>query len=246
VTDGLYAATADAYARRRRSDPRIAAAIRSALGDVRTVVNVGAGQGAYEPADLEVTAVEPEARMIAARPTPAVQARAEALPFGDDAFDAAMAVLTIHHWSDWRAGVRELRRVARGPVVILMWDSDHTHDLWLLEYLPELDDYERTLFARPYELLDVLGGGTVQPVPVPHDCQDGFMGAYWRRPAEYLVPEARRAISSLALLDPAALERGLARLARDIEDGTWARRYAHLLERTELDLGYRLVVGRHT
>ena len=188
----MYAATADAYARRRGEDPRIAAAIRAALGDARTVVNVGAGQGAYEPRDLEVTAVEPEPRMIAARATPAVQGVAEALPFADDAFDAAMAVLTIHHWSDWRAGVLELRRVARGPVVVLMWDSDHTHDLWLLEYLPELDEYDRGLFARPSELLEALGGGSVQTVPISHDCQDGFLGAYWRRPAEYLVPRPNR------------------------------------------------------
>ena len=242
----LYAATADAYARRRGEDPRVAAVIREALGDARTVVNVGAGQGAYEPRDLEVTAVEPEPRMIAARATPAIQGVAEALPFADDAFDAAMAVLTIHHWSDWRAGVLEMRRVARGPVVILMWDSDHTRDLWLLEYLPELDEYDRGLFARPSELLEVLGGGSVQTVPISHDCQDGFLGAYWRRPAEYLVPEAQQAISSLAQLDPAVRERGLARLERDIGDGTWAARYAHLLERRELDLGYRLVVGRHT
>jgi SAM-dependent methyltransferase len=242
----LYAATAEAYARRRRTDPRVAAAIREALGAARTVVNVGAGQGAYEPPDLEVTAVEPEPRMIAARATPAVRASAEALPFADDSFDAAMAVLTIHHWADWRAGALELRRVASGPVVVLMWDSDHTRDLWLFEYLPELDDYDRGLFARPSELLEVLGGGDVRTVPISHDCQDGFLGAYWRRPAEYLVPEAQLAISSLAQLDPAIRERGLARLERDLADGTWARRHAHLLERTELDLGYRLVVGRHT
>ena len=137
-------------------------------------------------------------------------------------------------------------RVATGPVVIFIWDSGHTHDLWLLEYLPELDEYERELFAPPNERLEVLGGGTVPTVPISHDCRDGFMGAYWRRPAEYLVPEAQQAISSLAQLDPAARERGLARLERDLADGTWATRYAHLLDRTELDLGYRLVVGRHT
>ena len=131
-----------------------------------------------------MTAVEPEPRMIAARATPAVQGVAEALPFADDGFDAAMAVLTIHHWRDWRAGAAELRRVARGPVVVFMWDSDHTHDLWLLEYLPELDEYDRGLFARPASCWRSSAAATVQTVPISHDCRDGFLGAYWRRPAD--------------------------------------------------------------
>ena len=181
--------------------------------------------------------------MIAARATPAVQGVAEALPFADDSFDAAMAVLTIHHWRDWRAGVLELRRVARGPVVVLMWDSDHTHDLWLLEYLPELDEYDRGLFARPDELLEVLGGGTVQTVPISHDCRTGSSaptgGA--RRSTSCRRPSRPFPRSPSWIRRPASA--ACARLARDIEDGTWARRYAHLLERTELDLGYRLVVG---
>jgi SAM-dependent methyltransferase len=243
----LYARTAAAYARRRAEDPEIAAAIRGALGAVRTVVNVGAGTGAYEPRDLEVTAVEPEPAMIAARSTPAVRAYAEDLPFADGAFDAAMAVLTVHHWSDWRAGARELRRVARGPVVVLTWDAARTHDLWLVhDYLPELADIDHARFPAPEELLAALGGGEIRPVPISHDCRDGFLGAYWRRPRAYLDPEAQQAISALALLDRAVRERGLEALARDLESGTWAERHAELLERTELDLGYRLLIGRHT
>jgi SAM-dependent methyltransferase len=242
----LYAATAEAYARRRAEDPWIAAAIRAALGDARTVVNVGAGLGAYEPRDREVTAVEPEPRMIAARARPAVQAAAEALPFPDASFEAAMAVLTLHHWTDWRAGVRELRRVATGPIVIFTWDPAHSGAFWLTaEYLPELGDFDRAQFPAPFELLDALGGGRVETVPISHDCRDGFLGAYWRRPREYLAPEAQQAISSLALLDRAVRERGLGALARDLEDGTWAARHADLLDRTGSDLGYRLLIGRH-
>jgi SAM-dependent methyltransferase len=230
-----------AYSQHRRADHRIAARIHAALGDARTVVNVGAGQGAYEPRDRDVTAVEPSAEMIAARPpgsAPAVQASAEALPFPDGAFDAAMAVLTIHHWSDWRAGFAELRRVARRRVVILTFDPRRTHDLWLVdEYLPELADVDADRFPLPEEL------GEVTVVEVPHDCRDGFMGAFWRRPERYLDPDAQQAISSLALLDTQTRERGLAALAADLESGAWASRHADLLERDALDLGYRLVVA---
>jgi SAM-dependent methyltransferase len=236
----LYARTADAYARYRAEDPRIAAAIHAALGDARTVINVGAGQGAYEPRDREVTAVEPEPAMIAARATPAIQASAEALPFADDSFDAAMAVLTIHHWTDWRAGVRELRRVARDRVVIFTHDSRHNRSLWLVdEYLPELVD-----FALPPPE-DVLPDAEIEVVEIPHDCQDGFLCAYWRRPERYLDPDAQRAISALATLDPAVLARGMTKLTQDLQSGAWARRHADLLDRLALDLGYRLLVARH-
>jgi SAM-dependent methyltransferase len=241
----LYARTAGAYARYRGEDPGIAAAIHEALGDARTVINVGAGQGAYEPRDRAVTAVEPEPAMIAARATPAVRAYAEALPFGDGSFDAAMAVLTIHHWRDWRAGVAELRRVARDAVVILSWDPARSRDLWLVDdYLPELADIEAD-FPAPGEVLAALGGGEVRTVPISHDCADGFMGAYWRRPDAYLDPGAQQAISGLAKLDPAVRERGLRALALDLESGAWAERHAGLLALPALDLGYRLLMSRH-
>jgi SAM-dependent methyltransferase len=241
----LYARTADAYSRYRREDPRIAAAIHAALGGARTVVNVGAGQGAYEPRDRDVTAVEPEPAMIAARPTPAVQAYAEALPFSDGSFDAAMAVLTIHHWRDWRAGVRELQRVARERVVIFTWDPRCARDLWLVdEYLPEAgEQYDD--FPAPGQVIELLGGAECVTVPISHDCADGFMGAYWRRPQAYLDPEAIQAISGLARLDPAVRERGLAALAADLESGAWTVRHADLVDRLALDLGYRLLISRH-
>jgi SAM-dependent methyltransferase len=234
----LYRDTAAAYARYRREDPRIAAAIHAALGEARTIVNVGAGQGAYEPRDREVTAVEPEPAMTAAAGRHAVIGVAEALPFADDSFDAAMAVLTVHHWTDWRRGVAEMHRVARERVVILTWDPHRTRDLWLVaEYLPELGEIDVARFPRPEEL------GEVQVIEIPHDCVDGFQGAYWRRPEMYLDPVAQRAISSLELLPEAVKARGLDALRADLKSGAWAERHADLLERESLDLGYRLVVA---
>jgi SAM-dependent methyltransferase len=234
----LYADTADAYARYRREEPRIAALVHEALGDARTIVNVGAGQGAYEPRDRDVTAVEPEPAMTAAAGRHAVQGVAEALPFPDKSFDAAMAILTIHHWPDWRRGVAELHRVARDRVVILTFDPRHTHTLWLVsEYLPELAELDEGRFPLPEEL------GEVRVVEVPWDCVDGFQGSYWRRPEMYLDPVAQRAISSLAMLPEAVRERGMAALRADLESGDWARRHADLLERETLDLGYRLTVA---
>ena len=234
------------YTRTRGTDPRIAAAIWDALGDARTVVNVGAGTGSYEPPDREVTAVEPSPVMIAQRPpeaAPAVQAAAEALPFEDGAFDAAMAVLTIHHWSDWRRGIEELRRVA-GRVVVLSWDPSFAGRLWIsAEYFPELIEDDVRLFPSLADQAGAVRATRVTPVPIPHDCRDGFYGAHWRRPQAYLDPDVRAGISTFAKRSPEELEAGLARLRADLESGAWAQRHADLLERDELDLGYRLLVA---
>jgi SAM-dependent methyltransferase len=233
------------YTTFRREDPTLAARIRAALGDVRTVVNVGAGAGAYEPADLEVTAVEPSAVMRAQRPAhaaPAVDARAERLPFEDDAFDASMSVLSIQHWDDPGRGLAELRRVARRRVVLFAWDPACLNDSWLVR------DYLRgfaSLVPVDYTLADAvaaLGGGRVEPVPIPHDCRDGFLHAYWRRPRAYLDPRVRSGISAFALMDGREVETAIAKLAADLDSGEWERRNAELLELDELDLGYRLVV----
>ena len=240
----LYDSIGRSYTDFRREDPRIAARIRAALGDARTVVNVGAGAGAYEPADLEVTAVEPSETMIAQRPedaAPVVRGSAEELPFADGSFDAAMAVLSDHHWTDHERGVAELRRVAR-RVVLLTWDPASVHDFWLVtEYLPCFEDLITKGF-RLEQSLEALGGARVESVPVPHDCRDGFMGAYWRRPHAYLDPQVRASISACALMDGRCLEEGVARLAADLESGAWERRHADLLALEELELGYRLVV----
>jgi SAM-dependent methyltransferase len=239
----LYDTIGVGYRNFRRPDPRIAAAILRALGDARTVVNVGAGTGSYEPPDRQVVAVEPALTMIRQRPggsAPVVQASASSLPFRDGAFAGALAVLTIHHWPDRARGLAELARVARDRVVVLTWDT--AAEFWLVhDYFPELLEIDRTIFPSMAELERALGPLAVTPLPIPHDCADGFLGAYWRRPHAYLDAAVRGAISTFTkLADP---EPGLARLRRDLDDGTWHRRHADLLERAELDIGYRLVSG---
>ncbi len=236
------------YRRTRRPDSRIARQIRAALGDVHTVVNVGAGAGAYEPCDLEVTAVEPEAAMIAARPlaaAPCTLAAAESLPFPDASFDAAMGVLTMHHWTDVVAGLSELRRVTTRRVVLLTWDPEFHDALWLTtDYLPVVRMRDRAIFPRLPAVLAALRpqrGFMVDPVLVPHDCSDGFLGAWWRRPTAYLDPTVQTGISSFCELGPKVIAEPLARLAADLESGEWQRRFGGLLELDALDLGYRLI-----
>jgi SAM-dependent methyltransferase len=233
------------YTATRQTEPRIAARIWEALGDARTVVNVGAGAGSYEPLDREVTAVEPSAVMLAQRPpgaAPAVQATAEDLPFADDAFDAAMAVLTLHHWGDWRAGCAELRRVARRRVVVFSWDPTYRGRMWLsAEYFPTLSWQDVADFPSLHDQADELQA-EVEVVPIPWDCRDGFFSAFWRRPEAYLDPAVRAGISTMARREDELTE-GLARLRADLDSGEWARRHADLLELEQLDLGYRLLVA---
>jgi SAM-dependent methyltransferase len=233
------------YARYRQPDPRIARAIRSALADARTVVNVGAGAGSYEPSDLEVTAVEPSRAMIEQRPpgsAPVVCASAEALPFDDSSFDAALAILTVHHWTDLSAGLTELSRVARDRVVVLTHDALHAR-FWLIDdYFPDIAASEKHAFPSLEHVASHFADVEVRVVPVPHDCSDGFIGAYWRRPLQYLDDGTRAAISSFSRITD--VEPRLARLEADVASGRWAARNAALLELRELDLGYRLLVGR--
>jgi SAM-dependent methyltransferase len=241
--DTAYDTLGRGYAGHRRADSRIAALIEQELGDAASVVNIGAGAGSYEPSGRDVIAVEPSEVMIAQRPpgsAPLVRARAERLPFADAAFDAAMAVLTIHHWGDLEAGVAEMRRVAR-RVVVLTWDQRVCDRYWLVaEYLPEIAVQDAKRAVPVERLIELLGAAEVRPVPVPHDCTDGFMGAYWRRPEAYLDPGVRAAISSLAALGDQAAG-GLGRLRADLRCGAWQRRHARLLALDELDIGYRLV-----
>ncbi len=231
------------YSSTRRPDPRIRDAIWSALGDAATVLNVGAGAGSYEPPQT-VLAVEPSQVMIDQRPpgsAPAVQADAEHLPVPDGYADAAMALLTVHHWTNVAAGIAELRRVAR-RIVILTWDQHVTERFWLSrEYLPQLSAYDDGAVTIE-TVLDLLGGAEVRPLPVPHDCTDGFLGAFWRRPHCYLDQRVRAGISTMAATET-TLGPGLERLRRDLESGDWARRHADLLQLDELDLGYRLLIS---
>ncbi len=232
------------YADLRKPDPRIAAQIHAALGDARTVLNVGAGTGNYEPIDRQVTALEPSAEMIAQRlpgSAPVVQGHAEDLPFDDNSFDAAMAVLTVHHWSDQPKGLSEMRRVAKGPVVILTFDPDG-HGGWLGDYLPELIDLDAQIMPSLTAYKEALGMVEITPVLVPADCSDGFLAAYWKRPEAYLDPRIRAGISSFWKI--ANVETAMAQLARDLAGGEWHRRYADLLELDEIDAGYRLVVTK--
>lgn len=244
TTGHLYERIGAGYARHRRSDPRIVAQIDRALGDARSVVNVGAGTGSYEPAGRRVVAVEPSAVMLAQRAehaAPAVRGIAEALPIADRALDAALAVLTLHHWGDLRAGVREMRRVAGRQVVLHFVPGQ---PFWLAdEYLQDVRDLETVGIPTVEDVADLLGAARVEVVPVPPDCVDGFFSAFWRRPEAYLDPAVRASISYFAQLDPAALAPGLARLRADLDSGAWARRHADLLAQETFDGGYRLIVA---
>ena len=240
----LYDAIGIGYHDYRRPDPRIATAIIRALGDAETVVNVGAGTGSYEPVDRALVAVEPSLAMIRQRPTdsaPVVQASATHLPFRDAAFAAALAVLTVHHWPDRARGLTELARVARRRLVIVTWDPAAS-GFWLVEdYFPEIGEIDRRILPSIEELRGILGDIEVRPLLVPHDCIDGFLGAYWQRPSAYLDAGVRSAISTFSKISD--VESGLARLRSDLEDGAWERRYGHLLRQSEIDLGYRLVIA---
>lgn len=229
------------YARGRRTDPRWMAPISRAVGD-GTVVDVGAGTGSYEPEEATVLAVEPSRRMLAQRvgPIPAVQAVAEHLPLRERAADVALAVLTVHHWSDWRRGLAELRRTSRRQVV-LAYETDLHAEFWLTrEYVPEVAQLET---ARPSatEIADELGADAVSVLPVPWDFTDGVFPAHWRRPEAYLDAGVRRNCSALAQTDPTAVSRGIERLRGDLESGRWHERHSDLLSRDELDVGFRLV-----
>jgi SAM-dependent methyltransferase len=242
----LYDTIGTTYTATRRPDARVGAFINQALGDVRSVINVGAGSGAYEPVQT-VLAVEPSTVMIgqrAAGTAPVVRARAEALPVADGAADAALAVLTVHHWDDLEAGLAELRRVARRRIVVLTWDHEVTRDFWLLsEYLPEAVEVDRAMAVPVDRLATLLGGARIEAMPVPHNCTDGFAAAYWRRPEAYLDPVVRAGISMLAQAGDARLRTGLDRLAADLASGRWQAGHADLLHRDDLDLGYRLVIA---
>jgi SAM-dependent methyltransferase len=234
------------YSRHRRADPRIAARIHKALGDARTVLNVGAGAGSYEPGDRWVLAVEPSATMRAQRPAgaaPAIDARAEALPFDDDAFDAAMACVTIHHWESPEVGLAELRRVARGPVVVFTFELESL-PAWQHEYLREGLALELPRFPAIDDVASALGRRTrVERIPTPGDCLDGFFEAFWRRPEALLDPAVRGAQSMWALLEQDVEQRIVERLAAALDSGAWDATHGHLREQESFDGALRLVIS---
>jgi SAM-dependent methyltransferase len=247
VSSTRYDTIGRTYTATRRPDPRIAARIRGALGDVRTVLNVGAGAGSYEPHDCEVVAVDPSLTMLRQRrddAAPAIQAVAESLPFADATFDTALAVLTVHHWNDLERGLREMQRVAPRQVVFFFEPSWAT-SLWLVtDYFPEIAalDSERTAPGAA-RLAEVLQVERIETVPVPADCVDGFGGCFWNRPERYLDPEVQAGMSCFAQLDPDVLARRTEELRADLASGAWDAKHGALREMDELNLGYRLMVA---
>jgi len=237
------------YSLTRREDPRIASALRTALGDARSVVNVGAGTGSYEPDDRYVIAVEPSDVMAAQRPAtipPALRASAAGLPLRDDSVDAAMAVLTIHHWDDeLERGIEEMRRVARDTVVIVTYDPLVSGEMWLVaDYLPEVAELDRRIFPAPALLAGLLGGrARVEVVPIRRDTPDWMFGSFWAHPERVLDERARNATSGFARMDASVVERVVRDVRRDLASGVWDERHGHLRELDVFDAGLRLVVS---
>lgn len=244
---GRYDRLGAGYQRTRREDPRLSARIHAALGNAHSVVNVGAGTGSYEPPGRAVVAVEPSAVMIAQRPpgaAPTIRAAAEALPFGEHRFDAALALWTIHHWADPGKGLAELRRVARSVMIVTA--SSRLNQLWLIrDYFPAIG--LRRPEIQPEHIAALLGGTVrIEPFPVPRDCLDGFGEAFWARPEAYLDPRIRAGMSAFGLLDEAELRPGLQRLRADLRSGSWDARNGHLRHLGELDCGLRLIIATGT
>lgn len=247
-----YDGIGHSYVATRREDPRFAQRIHAALGDARSVVNVGAGAGSYEPRDRHVVAIEPSDVMAAQRPrelVPALRGDARRLPLRDMSVDAAMAILTVHHWDEHQEqGIRELRRVARGPVVVLTCDPQVSAAMWLMdEYLPEIAELDRRSFPSIERLSAWLGGKTsVEVVPVPRDVRDWMLLSFWAHPERVLDPVARDATSGFARMAPEIVNRCVEAVRRDLEDGSWDARHGHLRRLGEHDVGLRLVVNLPT
>jgi SAM-dependent methyltransferase len=238
------------YSRTRREDPRLRERIHAALGGARTVLNVGAGAGSYEPRDRHVIAIEPSDVMAAQRPlelAPALRMGAGELPLRDASVEAAMSVLSLHHWDEAQElGVREMRRVTRGPVVIVTYDPQVSGRMWLMtDYLPEVAELDRRIFPAPELVGEWLGGATrIEELPIARDTADWSLGSFWAHPERVLDAEARNATSGFARMPGAVVQRVVAAVAADLEDGTWDARHGHLRELAEYDVGMRLVVGQ--
>ncbi len=235
------------YAGNRQTDPFIAVQIHKALGDAKTVLNVGAGAGSYEPDDRTVTAVEPSAIMRSQRPAdkvPAIEAFAESLPFGDNSFDASMAILTVHHWPDMKKGLQEMRRVTVGPVVIMTFDPESVGKFWLADYCPEMVEVDRVRMPEIDFITRSLGGKCkVEQVTVPIDCIDGFNEAFYARPEAFLEESVRRSQSFWDFLPREIELKAVNHLAREIESGEWDKKYGHLRNQPEFKSALRLIVS---
>ena len=236
------------YARIRRTDPRIAAQVHRALGNARTILNVGAGAGSYEPQDRHVIAIEPSEMMRAQRPphlAPAINAIAEQLPLDDQSVDASMALVTVHQWRDLDKGLSELRRVTRGPIVVLTFDADALDRFWLTQYAAELISTERPRYPSMKRIADSLGGSTeIQVVPIPIDCEDGFVEAYYARPEAFLDPAVRRAQSAWSFLPEEDQARIVSRLGNDLKSGDWDRKWGEMRTKPYFEGSLRLIVRK--
>lgn len=248
MTEAAYDRIGLGYSAVRQPEPRIAARIEAALDEAHSVLNVGAGTGSYEPADREVTAVEPSRTMIEQRPpgsAPVVEGLAEDLPFEDDSFDAAMAIITIQHWSDVRVGLAEMVRVARRRVLVLTFDPAPIADLWLVrDYFPQALEYHTGAMPPIEALTAMLPNASVEPVPIPNGCADGFFVALWDRPEMHLDPHVRRASSNWHHMPQDEIDRGVARLEADLASGRWDERNGYLRDLPELDVGLRLLTAK--
>ena len=244
-----YDTIGQGYSRNRREDPGFRALIHAALADARTVMNVGAGAGAYEPSDRHVIAIEPSDVMAAQRPgnlAPAICASAGSIPLRDRSVDAAMAILTLHHWDEEREkGVRELRRVARGAVVLLTYDASVSASMWLMaDYLSEVIALDQRIFPPPQQLAQWLGGNVrIETVPIPRDSPDWMLGSFWAHPERVLNANARAATSGFARMPGAVVERVVSEISRDLASGLWEQRHGYLRNMDALDVGLRLVVA---
>ncbi len=247
MKDQLYDTIGVGYSELRRPDPRIFEQIVRALGDAASVVNVGAGSGSYEPTDRRVIAVEPSAEMIGqrtSRSATVLRGDAIALPFQNNAFDSALTVLTIHHWSDPIVGLREMQRVASKRVVVLTHFIRSLEEFWLVrDYFPETIDRDLDRFPTEDEMRNALDVIDIEVVQVPRDCTDGFLACYWARPDAYLDERIRSGMSIFHLLDADLVDARIARLAADLDSGAWEERNGHLRSSPEHDFGYRLVIA---
>ena len=245
-----YDSIGHGYARMRREDPGIAAAIDDALGSARSVLNVGAGTGSYEPRGRHVVAIEPSDVMTAQRPAirvPAIKASAGSIPLRDGSVDAAMAILSVHHWDEERErGVREMRRVARGQVILLTYDASVSARMWLAgEYFPEVAERDKCIFPTMCQLKAWLGGDVrIDAIPLSRDTPDWMLGSFWAHPERVLDAQARAATSGFSCMDDSVVDRVVGAVARDLENGSWDSRYGHLRDLAAFDVGLRLVVGR--
>ena len=244
-TDPIYDSIGNDYATNRVPDPRIEAQIWRALEDANTVCNIGAGTGSYEPRDRYVTPVEPSGLMRSQHhhASKVVDAIAESLPFDDGQFDASMTILSLHHWSDFRQGLSEMKRVSRRQV-IMTFDPDRVDSLWLVrDYLPRIAEMDKQRAPAITSIVDEFDHATTEIVEIPWDCVDGFQAAFWRRPEMYLDAERRQSISSIAKLPTKMVEQAMSRLESDVKSGAWAQRYRELLSEDSMDFGYRLVIA---